>query len=60
LEGEAILIGDILKMDISTKYFSHGNLAQSLVETSKKRCFLDTSFLVWGGFFPPPSGTRRS
>jgi hypothetical protein len=45
-------------MDTSSEIFSSCNLVQSSNEVAKKLP-LDTSFLVWGGLFPPPIGTEK-
>jgi hypothetical protein len=60
LEGKAILVGDIPKMDTPSEYFSNGNLVHSLGEATEEQCLLNTSFSVWGGFFfhqPEPKGS---
>jgi hypothetical protein len=53
LEGEAILVRDIPKLNIPQEYFSNGTIAQSLGEATKDYCPLDTSFSIWGGLFFP-------
>jgi hypothetical protein len=51
LEGEAILVGDIPKMDTPPKYFSNGNLVQSLSEATEECHPLDISFWYGVDFF---------
>jgi hypothetical protein len=46
-------------MDIPSKCFSNGNLAQGSIEASKEHRLPDTSFLVWGGLFPPSTGIEK-
>jgi uncharacterized protein (UPF0303 family) len=53
LEGEAILIRHIPKLDTPSKYFSSGNIAQNSSEATKDHHPPNTSFSVWGGPFPP-------
>jgi hypothetical protein len=59
LEGKAILVRNILKLDTPSKYFFGGNIAYSAGEVVKDRCLLDTSFLVWDGLFPPTTETKN-
>lgn len=59
MEGEAILVGDIPKMDIPSKYFSSGNIAQSSGKGVEECCLPDISFLIRGGFFPPLIKIKR-
>jgi hypothetical protein len=59
LEGKAILVGDILELDIPFEYFFGGNITYSVGEAAKDCRLLDTSFSVWDGFFPPPIETKN-
>jgi hypothetical protein len=45
-------------MDTPSKYFSSGNLVQNSGEVAKE-LHPNTSFSVWGGLFPPPTGIER-
>lgn len=51
LEGEVIPVGDVPKMDTPLKYFSDGNLVQSLSEATEGRSPPDTSFWYGVDFF---------
>jgi hypothetical protein len=44
LEGEVILIGDLLKMATPLDYFSDGNFVQNSNEATEECCPLYTSF----------------
>ncbi len=60
MEGKAILVGDILELDIPSKYFFSGTIAQNLSEVVEDHHPLYTSFLVWSGLFPPLTRTKTS
>ncbi len=53
------MIGDITKLDTPLEYFFDGNITQSPSEAAKDHAPLNTSFLVWGGLFPPPTETKN-
>jgi hypothetical protein len=59
LEGEVVLIGDITKLDTPLEYFFDGNIAQSPSKVAKDHAPPNTSYLVWGGLFPPPTRTKN-
>jgi uncharacterized protein (UPF0303 family) len=59
LEGEAISIRHIRKLDTPPKYFSNGNIVQNSSEATKDYHLLNISFSVWGGLFPPPIETKN-
>jgi hypothetical protein len=51
LEGEAIPIGNIPKMDIPPNFFFDGNFVQSLGKATKECCPTDISFWYGVDFF---------
>jgi hypothetical protein len=54
-----IPIGSLLKMDTPPDYFSDGNLVRTQSEVVEECHLFDTSFLVWGGLFSPPTEIEK-
>jgi hypothetical protein len=60
LEGKYIPVGEIPELNIPLDYFFDGILQHNSRKVAKIRCPLDTSFLVWGEFFPLPTGIEMA
>jgi hypothetical protein len=59
LEGKAISVGDIPKLDTASKYLFQWKHCTKFSEAFEDCHPLDTSFLIWGGLFPPPIGIEN-